>query len=58
MADTDGRIVREGGHRLLHGLLLFLLRAGRDDGQQREDGSCDQKSFHLFIINKVFSVCL
>ena len=47
MADTDGRIVGEGGHRLLHGLLLFLLRAGRDDGQQREERKCDQKSFHL-----------
>ncbi len=63
MAHTDGRIVGEGGHRLLHGLLLFLLRVGRDGGHEREERKCDQILFHRFtnIVNCMFvcfqSVC-
>ena len=45
MAHADRRIVGEGGHHLLHGLLLVLvLRLQRDDDQHRKEGDDNQKS--------------
>ena len=62
MAHADRRIIGEGGHHLLHGLLLVLvLRLHRDDNQQRKEGDDNQKSLqslHGVYRLMVCSVCL
>ena len=46
VSDADGRIVRKGGHGLLHGLFL-ALRGGRECGQKRQESGKNQQSFHI-----------